>query len=41
MKKNVPNMPSEIENATVLPAENAGMRKKWSGIIGSRARFSY
>ena len=27
------NIPSETENATVLPAENAGIRKNESGII--------
>ncbi len=29
-------MPSDTEKATVLPAENAGMRKNRSGIIGMR-----
>ena len=37
-KKNVANMPSETENATVLPAENAGIRKKRSGIIACGLR---
>ena len=32
-KKNVANIPSETANATVLPAENAGIRKNRSGII--------
>ena len=39
-KKNVANMPSETEKATVLPAENDGIRKNASGIIGCGARCS-
>ena len=31
------NIPSDTANATVLPAENAGILKKWSGIIGCGA----
>ena len=34
-KKNVANMPSEMENATALPAEKAGILKNGSGIIGA------
>jgi hypothetical protein len=33
MKKNVANIPNETLNATVAPAENAGMRKKRRGSI--------
>ena len=33
MKKNVANMPNETLNATVAPAENAGMRKNRKGSI--------
>ena len=32
-KKKVANIPSDTANATVLPAENAGILKKRSGII--------
>jgi hypothetical protein len=39
-KKNVANIPNEIEKATVLPAENAGMRKNCSGIIAWSFRRS-
>ena len=34
------NMPREIENATRLPAENAGIRKKASGIMALGERDS-
>ena len=40
-KKNVANMPSETENATTLPAVNAGIRKKESGIIAWGVRCSH
>ena len=39
-KKNVANMPSETENATRLPAENAGIRKNGSGIMACGLRGS-
>src|SRR6266540_4660572 len=37
-KKNAANIPSEIEKATALPAENAGIEKNRSGIMGSGFR---
>ena len=40
-KKNVANMPSEIENATALPAEKAGILKNDSGIIACGERDSH
>ena len=40
-KKNVENMPSEMENATALPAEKAGILKNESGIIGCGERDSH
>ena len=39
-KKNVANMPSDTENATTLPAENAGIRKNGNGIMGCGLRDS-
>ena len=39
-KKNVPNIPSESEKATALPAENAGIRKNSSGIIAFGVTYS-
>ena len=41
MKKNVANMPNETLNATVAPAENAGMRKNRSGSIAFGLCRSY
>ena len=35
------NMPSEIENATRLPVENAGIRKNRSGIMACGLRCSH
>src|SRR5512132_2212629 len=39
-KKNAANIPSETENATALPAENAGILKNRSGIMPSGLRTS-
>src|SRR5919112_5343095 len=40
-KKNVANTPSETLNATVLPAENAGILKNDKGVIACGFRDSY
>ena len=41
MNRKIENIPSETENATVLPAENAGIRKNDSGIIAFGLRCSH